>query len=230
MAICPECCGDGKETCNNPDHGFISALSFHDTGRLGCPGCGHDEFHKVKNGGDCEVCQGSGEVTERLFQAYCKRYDFDYHEHIENVIEINNSMKECGRITMAKHIHADLMMEYAKLAQETDRPHEYFQELYCDEWHDMDSQYSFRPNIHYRRKPRTIKIGNYDVPEPVRVPLELDVAYWFVDFSQEGLVRGSSWDDCDFEHNALNKGLIHLTQEAAELHAKALISLTKKKE
>lgn len=28
------------DICNNPDHGFIDALSFHDIGRLGCPGCG----------------------------------------------------------------------------------------------------------------------------------------------------------------------------------------------
>ena len=28
------------EICNNPDHGFIDALGFHDIGRLGCPGCG----------------------------------------------------------------------------------------------------------------------------------------------------------------------------------------------
>lgn len=24
--ICPDCGGDGKETCHNPDHGFIDSL------------------------------------------------------------------------------------------------------------------------------------------------------------------------------------------------------------
>ncbi|MEQ2025381.1 hypothetical protein ABLB84_06230 [Xenorhabdus szentirmaii] len=236
MAICPECCGDGKETCNNPDHGFISALSFHDTGRLGCPGCGHDEFHKVKNGGDCEVCQGSGEVTERLFQAYCKRYDFDYHEHIENVIEINNSMKECGRITMAKHIHADLMMEYAKLAQETDRPWEHFQfKLQGDiEWHNPSAGLAFRDDNEYRLKPHTIKIGNYDVPEPVRKPLEDGARYYYVNTSyivcEDSAVSTSLWGNLHGDNIILRRGFIHLTRESAELHAKALISLTKKKE
>lgn len=64
MCVCPDCGGDGKETCWNPDHGFISALSFHDIGRLGCPCCGHSEDRKVKNGGNCYTCNGNGEVNE----------------------------------------------------------------------------------------------------------------------------------------------------------------------
>lgn len=62
LVECPDCGGDGKETCNNPDHGFISALGFHDIGRIGCPGCGHDPDHKVINGGKCETCKGTGKI------------------------------------------------------------------------------------------------------------------------------------------------------------------------
>lgn len=58
--ICTMCGGDGKETCDNPDHGFIDALVFSDVGRLGCPVCGHSGNHKVKNGGPCEDCNGTG--------------------------------------------------------------------------------------------------------------------------------------------------------------------------
>ena len=69
---CPMCGGDGKETCNNPDHGFIGEMSFHDIGRLGCPVCGHDDDHKVPNGGDCELCEGGGEVTQKQYAEYLK--------------------------------------------------------------------------------------------------------------------------------------------------------------
>jgi hypothetical protein len=75
MGICPECLehcsfeeecetcgGDGKETCNNPDHGFIDGVGG-EVARLGCPCCGHDPKHKVKNGGDCEDCNGTGRKT-----------------------------------------------------------------------------------------------------------------------------------------------------------------------
>lgn len=55
---CPDCNGFGKEICDNPDHGLISALSFHDIGRIGCPGCGHDEHHRMK--ANCEKCNGTG--------------------------------------------------------------------------------------------------------------------------------------------------------------------------
>jgi len=69
VEICPDCGGDGKETCSNPDHGFIyvlggleSGLPGSDVGRLGCPVCGHDPDHKVPNGGNCETCNGTGRV------------------------------------------------------------------------------------------------------------------------------------------------------------------------
>lgn len=63
---CPSCGGDGIETCHNPDHGLINALSFHDTGRFGCPVCGHHPKHKVKYKGaygQCKYCSGVGRVT-----------------------------------------------------------------------------------------------------------------------------------------------------------------------
>lgn len=62
LVDCPMCGGDGKETCDNPDHGFISAVGG-ETGRLGCPVCGHDPDHKVPNGGACDLCAGACVVT-----------------------------------------------------------------------------------------------------------------------------------------------------------------------
>lgn len=75
--ICPCCNGDGKETCTNPDHGFISAMQWHEIGRLGCPVCGHDPNYKVKNGGSCDTCNGSGKVTIEQFDFFCKETGFD---------------------------------------------------------------------------------------------------------------------------------------------------------
>lgn len=97
--ICPECCGDGKETCTNPDHGFIQALCFHDIGRIGCPCCGHNEFHKVKSGGECEICNGTGEVTDSEFSQYCTESDIDVDEHIQLVTEVKNKFISLGIIT-----------------------------------------------------------------------------------------------------------------------------------
>jgi len=68
--ICPECNGDGKETCANPDHGFIGAIGG-ELQRLGCPVCGHDENFKIYNKdgtqNKCEVCNGTGKVKMIIF-------------------------------------------------------------------------------------------------------------------------------------------------------------------
>ena len=64
LVRCPDCGGDGHETCHNPDHGFIGAVEWHENGRLGCPVCGHDPDHKVPGGeGRCETCNGTGKVS-----------------------------------------------------------------------------------------------------------------------------------------------------------------------
>lgn len=80
LVTCPCCAGDGKETCHNPDHGFISALSFHDIGRLGCPVCGSHPQHKVRKGGSCEVCDGTGCIEESKARAFCVDMDYDYED------------------------------------------------------------------------------------------------------------------------------------------------------
>lgn len=56
-ATCSACGGDGIETCDNPDHGFISVMPG-DIGRLGCPCCGHHPEHKMS--GPCPECNGTG--------------------------------------------------------------------------------------------------------------------------------------------------------------------------
>lgn len=63
MKDCWMCGGDGKETCDNPDHGFISSFGG-EIGRLGCPVCGYDPNFKVKGGGKCEICNGTGKLDE----------------------------------------------------------------------------------------------------------------------------------------------------------------------
>lgn len=76
--LCPNCGGDGKETCHNPDHGFLSAMSFTDLGRIGCPVCGHDPLGKVLGGGCCETCNGEREVEEIEAREFCDDMGYDY--------------------------------------------------------------------------------------------------------------------------------------------------------
>ncbi|MDE9455421.1 hypothetical protein [Xenorhabdus bovienii] len=136
-----------------------------------------------------------------------------------------------------KHVHADLMMECAKLAQETDRPETYFQyryrpehNLYDDKWREIPCvSFLWCSQYEYRLKPRTIRIGNIDVPEPVRVVLESEQEYYYPTIlSDDGLYGNGIWWGDAYDVVKLNRGLIHLDRESAEIHAKALISLTAK--
>ena len=75
--------------------------------------------------------------------------------------------------------------------------------------------------------PKTIRIGEYDVPEPVREPLENGATCWYPKLSNIDLIDGYIWCNDDTDMRMLSNGLIHLTEEAAKAHAKALLSLTK---
>lgn len=65
-SVCKSCNGWGKEICDNPDHGFINAMigvRATDIGRLGCPVCGHDEYHRTKD--NCGDCKGERVILGR---------------------------------------------------------------------------------------------------------------------------------------------------------------------
>lgn len=85
MVGCPDCLGDGMDTCHNPDHGFISMLSFHDVGRLGCPVCGNNEKHKVKSGGPCESRNGAGMLPLDQAQKFCADMKYDFEDVMDHV-------------------------------------------------------------------------------------------------------------------------------------------------
>lgn len=80
----------------------------------------------------------------------------------------------------------------------------------------------------YRIKPRTIRIGEYDVPEPCREPLEKGDLYWLAALDEESPLLGYTWREGRIDTIWLSRGIIHRTQEAADIHSKALISLTAK--
>lgn len=133
---------------------------------------------------------------------------------------------------MTKHIHAELMLQYAQDAMETDKPWERWECCRSDGvWDELSKHPMWTERMGYRRKPRTININGFEVPEPVREPLEEGTTYFVPNL--HGVLPDphyeSIWDNCGIDVRRLVHGLIHLTREAAELHAKALLSFTEKK-
>lgn len=137
---------------------------------------------------------------------------------------------------MTKHVHAELMMQYAQDAIETDKPWERWQsrsQFNSSEglWRDCRTNPAWCEGTEYRRKPRTININGYEVPEPVREPLKVGNSYYRPIITRyESGVLHCKWYGSKFDQYALKTGLVHLTKEAAEIHARALLSFTAKGE
>jgi hypothetical protein len=73
-----------------------------------------------------------------------------------------------------KHIHAELMRQYAEDAMETDKPWERWQfSAEGEPWEDIACMNpSWQPEWQYRRKPRTIRIVEQS-PAPTDAPKTL---------------------------------------------------------
>ena len=78
-------------------------------------------------------------------------------------------------------------------------------------------------DVEWRIAPKTIKIGDYEVPEPCRKVPEIGQKIWVVDpfchFTE------FAWNGNKACHLALEGGFVHLTKEAARQHYEAIKSL-----
>lgn len=129
------------------------------------------------------------------------------------------------------HKHAALMAEFARDAAVMERPWEAWEICEDGVWRDCYHMMCWNESQEYRRKPRTIRIGEIDVPEPVRVALEKGESYYVADPTQDTfIIDDLYWNDDDSDIRWLARGLIHLTQKAAEAHGRALAALTEAKD
>lgn len=82
---CFSCGGDGKETCNNPDHGFLSAMNgVLNANESRCPVCGHSDDHKIRRyvdgkfiQPDCYECNGTGILNYENAIRLADEYGYD---------------------------------------------------------------------------------------------------------------------------------------------------------
>lgn len=119
------------------------------------------------------------------------------------------------------------MMQYAQDALETDKPWERW-EFNSGEghWRDAKKPILWFATSKYRRKPRTIRIGAFDVPEPCRGPLEKGTCYYKPTLSTEVMACPRKWMGSSLDYEAIKRGIAHLTEEAAVIHTEALIALS----
>lgn len=80
--------------------------------------------------------------------------------------------------------------------------------------------------VEWRIAPETIKIGEYEVPEPCRVTPEVGFKFWTL--TPFGGAAHFTWDGSKPCYDALKGGFVHLTEKAAEQHYEAIKSLLAK--
>ena len=123
-------------------------------------------------------------------------------------------------------IHAELMAQYAEDAKQHNKPWELWQHDVSGTWVDCVSHPNWCSNTQYRRKPRTIQLGDYEVPEPCRVELEYGQEY-FVPLMTTSGAKFCTWNGDKHDLYVLKANLVHLDFQSAEIHAKALIEVSK---
>ena len=79
----------------------------------------------------------------------------------------------------------------------------------------------------FRVKPKTTNINGYAVPEPMREAPERGTVYWLPSLQHPSAARPLAWHNDGEDNRYLAYGICHFTEEAAKLHAEALVSFTK---
>ena len=124
------------------------------------------------------------------------------------------------------HIHAELMALYAEDAKQNDEPWELWQHEATGTWIDCVSHPGWCSDSQYRRKPRSIMIGEIEVPEPCKVPLVYGQKYYIPLLTTAGASL-CTWNGGKLDAYVLKSNLVHLGYQSAENHAKALIEVSK---
>ena len=124
---------------------------------------------------------------------------------------------------MTAHKHAEAMALYALDAFETETPWERWEYIQDGRCYRCGVNPGWEINNEYRRKPKTIRIGERDVPEPMRVAPAMGKTYYVVDYSDAEQYAYNYWNNDEYDNRMLQQGLCHSTTEAALAHAEALI-------
>ena len=131
------------------------------------------------------------------------------------------------------HPSADLLMQLALEAKEDKDFYKNWEDClsYVNEW-----QVSEHPAVLFvkalrhpdriRKKPKTININGYEVPEPIREEPNCNDVVWVTSVVNDE-IQSVQWYGMEVDYKNLKNGLLHTTKEAAQMHREALLSFTR---
>lgn len=81
------------------------------------------------------------------------------------------------------------------------------------------------PDIEWRIKPRMVKVGRHEWPMPLEVATLVGTVYWW---PSSGYTFTDTWsNNSPTDRARLSARMIHLTKEAAQQHADALVAINR---
>ena len=126
---------------------------------------------------------------------------------------------------MAKHKHAELMLQYAKDWAETEEPWKrWVVTSHRNEWVALFGHPYWNEKNEYRRKPRTLTY-TVTIPEPLREAPGVGEAYYVAAPDAAGFCIEYVWTGRGTDIQGFKRGLCFATEEAAIAAAKAMIPI-----
>ena len=128
---------------------------------------------------------------------------------------------------MPKHIHADLMLQYAQDAQESKTPWENWEINRGGFWIALlQGNPVWCEHYEYRRKPRTIVINGFTVNAPMDKEPGDDTYYYFPNLNSFEYCSVTSYaSESDWDKLQFNRGLCFTNKEDAIAMAKAMLRI-----
>lgn len=126
---------------------------------------------------------------------------------------------------MPKHIHADLMIQYAQDAQESETPWENWEfRPQCSTWVTLICNPSWNDHYEYRRKPKTIVINGFTVNAPMGKEPGYYTSYYFPNLSSADYCSTTTYSS-DWDKQSFKRGLCFSNKEDAIAMAKAMLRI-----
>ena len=151
---------------------------------------------------------------------------------VSNIARQQNGIPEDTTPQVTQHKHHDLIVAWAKnpkLQTQFKSPHDngwYNNHISDPHWYE-ENEYQFKPE-----EPKMLTIIGADgkarsYPEPCKVKLDRYQGYFLASIGRAcgDYFDKISWTNDSYDNVCLQKGLVHLTKEAAELHAKAMLGI-----
>lgn len=90
----------------------------------------------------------------------------------------------------------------------------------------FESYPEWHPETEYRLIPKRkmMHLNGVEFPAPEREAPARGTTYWMCDLLSPAKVFESQWQAMNVDRTALERGLVHLTREAAEAHARAMLA------